>query len=59
MSRITRYVLPALAAMALILTACCPPPTPEIIERTVEVPVQQTVEVPVEATVEVLVTAVP
>jgi ABC-type branched-subunit amino acid transport system substrate-binding protein len=45
--------------MALILTACCPPPTPEVIVRTVEVPVQQTVEVPVEATVEVLVTAVP
>ena len=57
MSRITRYVLPALAVMALILTAC----QPEVVTVTVEVPVEATVEVPVEATVEVPVevTAVP
>jgi len=48
-----RRLIFVLAALALVLAACGPAPTPEIIERTVEVPVEQTVEVPVEQTVEV------
>lgn len=61
MSRITRYVLPILAAMALILVAC----QPQVVEVTKEVVVTQVVEVveevevPVEVQVEVEVTAVP
>ena len=61
MSRITRYALPILAVIALILTAC----QPQVVEVTKEVEVEVTrvvevekeVEVPVE--VEVEVTAVP
>ncbi|MBS3785151.1 MAG: hypothetical protein KGY78_11985, partial [Anaerolineae bacterium] len=34
-----------LITLTLILAACGPAPTPEIMERTVEVPVEQTVEV--------------
>ncbi|MBL7062727.1 MAG: ABC transporter substrate-binding protein [Anaerolineae bacterium] len=59
MSRITRYALPVLAVIALVLTAC----QPQVVEVTKEVVITQVVEVveevevPVE--VEVEVTAVP
>jgi branched-chain amino acid transport system substrate-binding protein len=61
MSRITRYAVPILAALALILVAC----QPQVVEVTKEVVVTQVVEVekevevPVEVQVEVEVTAVP
>jgi multiple sugar transport system substrate-binding protein len=48
-----KRVLMILAVLMLVLAACGPAPTPEVVERTVEVPVEQTVEVPVEKTVEV------
>ena len=59
MSRITRYALPILAAIALILTACQPQVTE--VTREVEVEVTRVVEVEkeVEVPVEVEVTAVP
>ena len=63
MSRITRYVLPILAVVALILVACQPQEI--VVTKEVEVVVTQVVEVekevevPVEVEVEVEVTAVP
>ncbi|RLC63719.1 MAG: ABC transporter substrate-binding protein [Chloroflexota bacterium] len=61
MSRIARYVLPILAVVALILTAC----QPQVVEVTKEVVVTKVVEKEVEVTkvvekeVEVVVTPVP
>jgi peptide/nickel transport system substrate-binding protein len=50
MSKRLSSLVVGLVVLSLALTAC-QAPTPEVIERTVEVPVEQTVEVPVEQTV--------
>ncbi len=57
MSRITRYALPILAVIALILTAC----QPQVVTKEVEVVITKVVEIEkeVEVPVEVVVTAVP
>ncbi|MFO7742458.1 MAG: ABC transporter substrate-binding protein [Anaerolineae bacterium] len=51
MSKRLSSLVVGLVAVSLALTAC--QAEPEVIERTVEVPVEQTVEVPVEQTVEI------
>ncbi len=48
------FLASSLVILSLVLAACAAP-TPEVIEKTVEVPVEQTVEVVVEKTVEVTV----
>ncbi len=52
------FVVSLLVALSLVLPACAPP-APEVIEKTVEVPVEVEVEVPVEVTVEVPVEVTP
>jgi peptide/nickel transport system substrate-binding protein len=50
MHRSNLFLVSLLVALSLVFAACAAP-TPEVIEKTVEVPVKQTVEVPVEVEV--------
>ena len=46
-------LMSVLALLTMVVAACGPSVTPQIVQQTVQVPVQQTVQVPVQQTVEV------